>query len=52
MLGRGVAELLATSPPTALFSDDVVAHFRGADLAIVNLECCISTQEVPWPDPA
>ena len=52
MLGRGVAEVLATSPPTALFSDDVVAHFRGADLAIVNLECCISTQEVPWPDPA
>jgi poly-gamma-glutamate capsule biosynthesis protein CapA/YwtB (metallophosphatase superfamily) len=52
MLGRGVAEVLATSPPTSLFADEVVAAFREADLAIVNLECCISTRGRPWPDPA
>jgi poly-gamma-glutamate capsule biosynthesis protein CapA/YwtB (metallophosphatase superfamily) len=52
MLGRGVAEVLAASPPSALFSDEVVAYFGDADLAIVNLECCISTRGSPWPDPA
>jgi poly-gamma-glutamate synthesis protein (capsule biosynthesis protein) len=52
MLGRGVAEVLATSPPAALFADDVVDAFREADLAVVNLECCISTRGEPWPDPA
>lgn len=52
MLGRGVAEVLTTSPPAALFADEVVAACGEADLAIVNLECCISTQGAPWPDPA
>lgn len=51
MLGRDVAEVLATSPPAALFADEVVAAFGQADLAIVNLECCISTRGTPWPDP-
>ena len=40
MLGRGVGRVLATSPPAALFADEVVAAFRGADLTVVNLECC------------
>src|SRR3977135_1118035 len=52
MLGRGVAQVLATSPPTALFADEVVAATGSADLAIVNLECCISTRGVRRPAPA
>jgi poly-gamma-glutamate capsule biosynthesis protein CapA/YwtB (metallophosphatase superfamily) len=52
MLGRKVAEALVTSPPTALFADAVVAAFGEADLAVVNLECCISERGEPWPDPA
>jgi poly-gamma-glutamate synthesis protein (capsule biosynthesis protein) len=51
MLGRSVAQVLATSPPAALFADEVVAAVREADVAIVNLECCISNRGVPWPDP-
>lgn len=51
MLGRGVAHVLATSPPSALFSDEVVAAFGEGDLGFVNLECCISTRGRPWPDP-
>jgi hypothetical protein len=51
MLGRGVAEVLAKSPTATLFADEVVAAFREADVAVVNLECCISTRGVPWPDP-
>jgi poly-gamma-glutamate synthesis protein (capsule biosynthesis protein) len=51
MLGRGVAHVLATSPPSAIFSDEVVAAFGEADLGFVNLECCISTRGRPWPDP-
>jgi poly-gamma-glutamate capsule biosynthesis protein CapA/YwtB (metallophosphatase superfamily) len=52
MLGREVAQVLATSPPTALFDGAVVAAFGEADVAVVNLECCISTRGEPWPDPA
>jgi hypothetical protein len=44
MLGRGVAHVLATSRPSALFSDEVVAAFGEGDLGFVNLECCISTR--------
>jgi poly-gamma-glutamate capsule biosynthesis protein CapA/YwtB (metallophosphatase superfamily) len=51
MLGRGVAQVLARSPPSALLSDEVVAAFAAADLGFVNLECCISTRGRPWPDP-
>jgi capsule synthesis protein PGA_cap len=52
MLGRGVASLLARSSAPVLFADEVVAAFGEGDLAIVNLECCISTRGRPWPDPA
>ena len=52
MLGRGVAHVLATSLPSTLFSDEVVAAFGEGDLGFVNLECCISTRGRPWPDPA
>src|SRR6266542_2998894 len=52
MLGRGVAHVLTTSSPSALFSGEAVAAFGEGDLAFVNLECCISTRGRPWPDPA
>ena len=41
MLGRGVAEVLATSPPTSLFADEVVAvvleHAPGFDPATLEM---------------
>jgi poly-gamma-glutamate capsule biosynthesis protein CapA/YwtB (metallophosphatase superfamily) len=42
MLGRGVAERLATAPPKSLFAPEVVAAVGEADLCILNLECSIS----------
>jgi poly-gamma-glutamate synthesis protein (capsule biosynthesis protein) len=52
MLGRGVAERLAEVPPDALFDPEVVEFAAGADLFVLNLECCISERREPWPDPA
>jgi poly-gamma-glutamate capsule biosynthesis protein CapA/YwtB (metallophosphatase superfamily) len=52
MLGRGVAEALATRPPESLVAEEVVAVAREADLFVLNLECCISERGEPWPDPA
>jgi poly-gamma-glutamate capsule biosynthesis protein CapA/YwtB (metallophosphatase superfamily) len=51
MLGRKVAEALATEPPESLVSPAVAAACREADLAILNLECCISDRGRRWPDP-
>jgi poly-gamma-glutamate capsule biosynthesis protein CapA/YwtB (metallophosphatase superfamily) len=51
MLGRKVAEAIATAGPDALFADEVVAVTREADLFVLNLECCISERGTPWPDP-
>lgn len=51
MLGRGVAAALASSS-RPVFGADVVATVRQADVAVLNLECCISTRGEPWPDPA
>jgi poly-gamma-glutamate capsule biosynthesis protein CapA/YwtB (metallophosphatase superfamily) len=51
MLGRGVAERLATDPPESLFAPEVVEAAREADLFVLNLECCISERGSPWPDP-
>jgi poly-gamma-glutamate capsule biosynthesis protein CapA/YwtB (metallophosphatase superfamily) len=51
MLGRGVAEKIAGDPEAPLFSDEVIDAFRAGDLAVVNLECCISTRGERWPDP-
>jgi poly-gamma-glutamate capsule biosynthesis protein CapA/YwtB (metallophosphatase superfamily) len=51
MLGRGVAEALASRPPQALVSKGVVEVAREADLFVLNLECCISDRGAPWPDP-
>jgi poly-gamma-glutamate capsule biosynthesis protein CapA/YwtB (metallophosphatase superfamily) len=51
MLGRRVAEALAAQGPDGLVTDEVVALTRGADLVVLNLECCISERGTPWPDP-
>jgi poly-gamma-glutamate synthesis protein (capsule biosynthesis protein) len=52
MLGRKVGERLRVDPPEALFSDDLVAVVREADLVVLNLECAISDRGERWPDPA
>jgi poly-gamma-glutamate capsule biosynthesis protein CapA/YwtB (metallophosphatase superfamily) len=51
MLGRKVAERLATDPPTSLVSPSVADACREADLFLLNLECCISDRGERWPDP-
>jgi poly-gamma-glutamate synthesis protein (capsule biosynthesis protein) len=51
MLGRGVADLLEERPPESLVDDAVASECRRADLAILNLECCISGRGTRWPDP-
>jgi poly-gamma-glutamate synthesis protein (capsule biosynthesis protein) len=52
MLGRGVAERLAASPPESLFAPELVDVAREADLLLLNLECAVSERGSPWPDPA
>jgi Bacterial capsule synthesis protein PGA_cap len=49
MLGRGVAERLASEPPRSLVDPAVVAFAGRADLFLLNLECCISERGSPWP---
>jgi poly-gamma-glutamate capsule biosynthesis protein CapA/YwtB (metallophosphatase superfamily) len=51
MLGRMVAERLATEPPTSFVGAEIAAACHGADLVFLNLECCISDRGRPWPDP-
>jgi len=51
MLGRDVAQALASNPPTAVFSPQVVEAALEADLFVLNLECCISERGAPWPNP-
>jgi len=51
MLGRKVAERIASDGPDGLVADEVVALTRAADLFVLNLECCISERGTPWPDP-
>ena len=49
MLGRGVAERLASGSPESLFAPEVVAAVGEADLCLLNLECCISERGAPVP---
>jgi poly-gamma-glutamate synthesis protein (capsule biosynthesis protein) len=49
MLGRGVAEHLATHPVRSLFGEDLLEVLAGTDGMLVNLECCISSRGSPWP---
>ena len=51
MLGRLVAERLAVAGPEALFSAEVIATAREADVFVLNLECVISERGQPWPEP-
>jgi poly-gamma-glutamate synthesis protein (capsule biosynthesis protein) len=51
MLGRGVADRLATGSPADLFSDPLREIFRAADLTVLNLECCVSTRGERWDSP-
>jgi poly-gamma-glutamate synthesis protein (capsule biosynthesis protein) len=49
MLGRGVAEVLLRQPPESLVDPELVEITRGADLFVLNLECCISERCEPAP---
>ena len=51
MLGRGVAERLGAESPQKLVSDEIVEIVRGADLFVLNLECCVSERGRPWAAP-
>jgi poly-gamma-glutamate synthesis protein (capsule biosynthesis protein) len=44
MLGRGVGERLRSVSGDALFAPALVEIVRSADLAVLNLECCISAR--------
>jgi len=49
MLGRGVAERIATEGADSLFAPELVAAVGEADLCVLNLECCISERGAPAP---
>lgn len=51
MLGRGVGQRIAESGPHGLFSGGVRDAFAEADLALLNLECCVSDRGRPWAAP-
>jgi poly-gamma-glutamate capsule biosynthesis protein CapA/YwtB (metallophosphatase superfamily) len=51
MLGRGVAVALGDDPATPLVAPEVADHLAAADLALLNLECCVSDRGTPFPDP-
>ena len=51
MLGRGVALEIAASGPHGLFSKGVRDVFSEADLALLNLECCVSDRGRRWEAP-
>jgi poly-gamma-glutamate capsule biosynthesis protein CapA/YwtB (metallophosphatase superfamily) len=42
MLGRRVGDTLRRRPPQSLVAPELVELTRGADLFVLNLECCIS----------
>jgi poly-gamma-glutamate synthesis protein (capsule biosynthesis protein) len=49
MLGRGVASAIAAGREPLLDPEVVAAVAAGADLFLVNLECCISERGERWP---
>lgn len=52
MLGRGVGERLSAGAALdSLVAPPVAEAMRGADLTVLNLECCISDRGSPWPSP-
>src|SRR6266542_4778266 len=52
MLGRMVAERLADGGPASVFAPEVVDATDGADVFVLNLECCISDRGERWAAPA
>ncbi|WP_055588064.1 CapA family protein [Peterkaempfera griseoplana] len=52
MLGRGVARCLAAGDRAReLFGAEVREAVAGADLRVLNLECCVSDRGERWPQP-
>ena len=51
MLGRKVAERLATDPGSALIADELEEVVREVDHFILNLECCVSARGTRIPNP-
>jgi poly-gamma-glutamate capsule biosynthesis protein CapA/YwtB (metallophosphatase superfamily) len=51
MLGRGVADEIAARGPYGLFDAGVRSAFAGADLRVLNLECCVSDRGYRWDAP-
>ena len=47
MLGRGVGERLTREPGVPLLHPALVDAARGADLFVLNLECCVSDRGAP-----
>jgi poly-gamma-glutamate synthesis protein (capsule biosynthesis protein) len=47
MLGRSVGDTLRRRPPQSLVAPELVELTRGADLFVLNLECCISERGEP-----
>jgi poly-gamma-glutamate capsule biosynthesis protein CapA/YwtB (metallophosphatase superfamily) len=50
MLGRGIADALATDPHAPLVDRVVCERIAGADAFVLNLECCISRRGTRFPD--
>ena len=48
MLGRLVGAALRSRPPHTIWTPELLEVFHEADVAIVNLECCISERGEPW----
>jgi poly-gamma-glutamate capsule biosynthesis protein CapA/YwtB (metallophosphatase superfamily) len=51
MLGRSVRDRLVRDPSAPLFDRGVAEAASGADLFVLNLECCISDGGERFPDP-
>jgi poly-gamma-glutamate capsule biosynthesis protein CapA/YwtB (metallophosphatase superfamily) len=49
MLGRRVGQELGRRPPKPLFAPELATLVGEADLAVVNLECCIAESGTPAP---
>jgi poly-gamma-glutamate capsule biosynthesis protein CapA/YwtB (metallophosphatase superfamily) len=51
MLGRGVAQRLATAPFRTVFAPALRELTAEADAFVLNLECCVSDRGAPWAAP-
>ena len=49
MLGRGVAAEITAAWRGELFASEIRDLVKSADLAVLNLECCISARGQPYP---